>query len=90
MDLPGMWTHADLSGGWADSENVAPGNEKPVPVEVKMVVWVKRQGWEAEYGGVNDLTANYNFEEAVQDWFVDEVETIRDQGEWPNVTEVTQ
>lgn len=74
----------------------ASGNDedKAVPVEVKILVWVKRSSWLHEHGlepHNPDLDGPYDFEEAVQDWVRAEVqEAFVEQGEWPNVTEVTE
>ena len=87
-DLPGMWSYSDLSGGEADNANdVAQGNyEKPVPVEVKMVVWVDRSAWLEEYACPEE-----DFEDAVQDWVIEEMQEYGvNGGNWPNVKEVTQ
>lgn len=66
------------------------GAESPIPVEVKMVVWVKRQGWEAEHG-VNTVAEGYDFEDAIQGWVVSEMQEIGvEQGNWDNVSEVTE
>lgn len=89
---PGMWEPSDFWGGEADTANeVAQSNEKPVPVEVKMVVWVKREAWIQEYGGRVEFGDKLDFEEAIQDWARAEVqEAMVEQGNWPNVTEVTE
>lgn len=81
--------------GFNESFVLAAGNDedKAVPVEVKLVVWVKRQGWEHEYGHDDygpRATENYDFEEAVQEWVKDEVQEYGvEGGNWDNVTEVT-
>jgi hypothetical protein len=64
-------------------------DDKPVPVEVKMVVWVKRHGWEAEYS-VDTVAPDYDFEDMFRDQFVaDCQEYFVEQGEMQNVTEVS-
>jgi hypothetical protein len=64
-------------------------DDKPVPVEVKMVVWVNRRGWQDEYS-IDPNEPGYDFEEAVRDWVIDEVGNYGVHGgNWTNVTEVT-
>lgn len=65
-------------------------DEQPVPVEVKMVVWVKRQSWQEEYS-IDPTEPGYDFEDAVQDWVRAEMQEYGVEGDnWPNVTEVTE
>lgn len=65
------------------------GDERPVPVEVKMVVWVKREEWLAEHGVDGNEGEDYDFEEVIQDWVREECQELVDNDEWTNVTEVT-
>jgi hypothetical protein len=77
--------------GFNESFVLAASNDedKAVPVEVKMVVWVKRQGWQEEYS-IDPTEEDYDFEEAVQEWVKDEVQEYGvEGGNWDNVTEVT-
>jgi len=65
------------------------GDEKPVGVQVTMMVWVKRQEWEAEYG-IDTTDPTYDFEDMFRDWFIAENQEQVELDEWPNVTEVTE
>jgi hypothetical protein len=65
------------------------GDEGPVPVEVKMMVWVRRGDWEAEYS-VDTVAPGYDFEEQFRDQFIaDCQEYFVEQGEMMNITEIT-
>lgn len=65
------------------------GDEGSVGVEVKMMVWVRRSDWEAEYS-VDTVAPDYDFEEQFRDQFIADVqEYFVEQGEMQNVTEVT-
>lgn len=68
----------------------ATDEDKAVPVQVSFMVWVKRQSWEAEYS-IDPTEPGYDFEDAVQDWVLDEVSNYGVVGgNWSNVTEVTE
>jgi hypothetical protein len=57
---------------------------------VKVVLHVKmdQAAWEAEYS-IDTSAPDYNFEDAVQDWFVGECDTMRDLGDFgPNVERI--
>lgn len=65
--------------------------DKPVPVEVKMVLWVKRSAWLEEHGAEPHEEYGYDFDDVIGDWARAEVrEAFVEQGEWSNVTEVTE
>lgn len=58
---------------------------KTVPVEVVVVLHVNEEGWRAEHGVYED-----DFEDAVRDWFIDEIGWPVESAEWANVVEVTK
>lgn len=75
--------------GPAHLEQNPIGDEGPVPVEIKLIAWVRRHDWEAEYS-VETTEPEYDFEEQFKDQFIADCQTFFvEQGEMQNVTEIT-
>lgn len=75
-----------LSQGYLPTATNRDPEDKPVPVEIKLVVWVHRKAWSEEHG----LDINDDFEDSVKDWAREECQELVDNGEWGNVGMVTE